>query len=684
MSGFRKLAGCAVAVVLVGGFLFTPVPADAVGGEGEGWPAFGESDGCGSPWMRGPKVERTGALPASTVLRGPHASYFGRTVGQVWDSLKWWDVPMSNGESLRLHERLIPALSQVEENLANAAASGYSYNIVDRYTYGYTARTIGGSNRVSQHTFGNAIDINSTTNPFTTGPLITDMPNWLVSAFTDAGFCWGGNWIDVKDAMHFNWRGPIFTPGMTVLPASYAPLTSAENFSRTMYSDTVPGALADTQFRLLMDGDNDGAVDVVKMNRNGASTVIDVLRASAGFEGCAVSRYVSPTPLEGSVAIPGDWDRDGAQDLWVIDDSDGLSITAFLGSSDFEETESVVVAALAGDEYLAADHNVDGWSDLYILRNEGSVWSIEVRSGADGFATVLTTGSFSGDASLRFTAVDRNLDQIPDLMAVGTAGSVILDGASSFATSESIPVSESGFDDIAGTDFDGDGRHDLVVLSGSSLRVLAGNTALSGMQVTSWFEFPKFLCSGSTLPYPYEGSFRDDESNVHSDDIDAIALTNITRGCNPSLNDRFCPQRSITRGELAAFISRALSLPSSATDTYIDDEASDFEGDIERLVGAGINIACNASGDRFCPDDEVTREGMARFLVQAFGLEASEVDAFVDDGSSPYEREINALAAAGITKGCNPPMNDQFCPDRDVPRQEMASFMIRALRVIDP
>lgn len=591
---------------------------------------------------------------------------------------------MSNGESLRLHKRLIPALSEVESNLAEAAANGYSYRITDRYTYGYTARTISGRYRVSQHSFGNAIDVNSVTNPYRTGSLITDMPSWFVDAWSDAGFCWGGYWISVKDAMHYNWRGPLFTPGITDLPASYQPLTSAENFSRSMHTDTVPGQLADTRFRLLMDGDNDGAIDVINVNRTASATVIDVLRSSTGFQACSVSRYVSPTIASGRVAIPGDWDRDGAQDLWVIDDSDGLSVTAFIRYGDFEETEEVSVPAEPGDAYLAADHNVDGWSDLYILRNTSSGWSVEVRSGADRFSTALATGSFGGDASLRFTAVDRNLDQIPDIVAIGDSGSAIIDGASSFGSSESIPVSESGFTDISGTDFDGDGRHDLVVLSGNSLRVLAGNSRLSGMQVTSWFEYPTYACSTQGLPYPYQGSFRDDESSVHRADIDAIAKTNITRGCNPLLNDRFCPTRKITRGELAAFLRRALSLPGSATNTYTDDGTSEFEGDIESLVGAGINLPCNEAGDRFCPDEQVTREVMAQFLVHGFGLAPSEADAFVDDGNSPYQQEINAIAAVGITKGCDPPTNDMFCPERVVTRQEMASFMIRALSAVGP
>ncbi|MDH4117368.1 MAG: S-layer homology domain-containing protein, partial [Acidimicrobiia bacterium] len=40
---------------------------------------------------------------------------------------------------------------------------------------------------------------------------------------------------------------------------------------------------------------------------------------------------------------------------------------------------------------------------------------------------------------------------------------------------------------------------------------------------------------------------------------------------------------------------------------------------------------------------------------------------------------IQALAAAGVTLGCNPPDNDRYCPDSPVTRAEMATFLARAL-----
>ena len=44
-----------------------------------------------------------------------------------------------------------------------------------------------------------------------------------------------------------------------------------------------------------------------------------------------------------------------------------------------------------------------------------------------------------------------------------------------------------------------------------------------------------------------------------------------------------------------------------------------------------------------------------------------------------FESEIDRLAQAGITLGCNPPANDQFCPLESVTRAQMATFLDRAL-----
>ncbi len=52
-------------------------------------------------------------------------------------------------------------------------------------------------------------------------------------------------------------------------------------------------------------------------------------------------------------------------------------------------------------------------------------------------------------------------------------------------------------------------------------------------------------------------------------------------------------------------------------------------------------------------------------------------DTFTDDDGSIFETDIEWLAGAGVTSGCNPPDNDNFCPDAGVTRGQMAAFMRR-------
>jgi len=117
------------------------------------------------------------------------------------------------------------------------------------------------------------------------------------------------------------------------------------------------------------------------------------------------------------------------------------------------------------------------------------------------------------------------------------------------------------------------------------------------------------------------GTFVDDDGNVHEGSIEAIALEGITRGCNPPVNDRFCPEDPVSRGAMAAFIVRALDLPAGPAGRFVDDDGSVFEADIEALAGAGITLGCNPPvNDRFCPNQAVTRAEMATFLTRMLGL----------------------------------------------------------------
>jgi hypothetical protein len=140
-------------------------------------------------------------------------------------------------------------------------------------------------------------------------------------------------------------------------------------------------------------------------------------------------------------------------------------------------------------------------------------------------------------------------------------------------------------------------------------------------------------------------------------------------GCGTRLA---CPRDTITRAEMAALLRRSLGLADGAN-PFVDTAESFAVADIGALATAGITRGCTAT--RFCPDSPVTRAEMAVFLDRAFDLEPGD-DAFDDDDGHWAEASINALANSGITRGCD---DGTFCPDAPVTREQMATFLRRAL-----
>jgi subtilase family protein/S-layer family protein len=109
---------------------------------------------------------------------------------------------------------------------------------------------------------------------------------------------------------------------------------------------------------------------------------------------------------------------------------------------------------------------------------------------------------------------------------------------------------------------------------------------------------------------------------------------------------------------------------------FFDIDGSPFADDILWAWNAGITAGCAPS--RYCPLSNVSREQMASFLVRALDLTPGGPDRFTDDESSQHEADINALAQAGLTDGC---AATRYCPTLVVDRAQMASFLVRALNL---
>lgn len=87
----------------------------------------------------------------------------------------------------------------------------YRYHVRQGDTGGQNCRAITGGTAHSLHSYGIAVDLNWNTNPYRAdGKLVTDMPLAMIAAIKKIRtrgqatvFRWGGDYIGIKDAMHF-------------------------------------------------------------------------------------------------------------------------------------------------------------------------------------------------------------------------------------------------------------------------------------------------------------------------------------------------------------------------------------------------------------------------------------------------------------------------------------------------
>ena len=141
--------------------------------------------------------------------------------------------------------------------------------------------------------------------------------------------------------------------------------------------------------------------------------------------------------------------------------------------------------------------------------------------------------------------------------------------------------------------------------------------------------------------------------------------------------------RPVTGDTTGAAVRDALGLHSSYFNIALSQRFADvspshsFSGEIFGLSELGITNGCTEI--TFCPDEAVSREQMAAFLVRSLGLEIWEGGTpLIDDDGSLFEAEIDTLYHHGITTGCT---QTTFCPTEAVTRGQMAAFLIRVLAI---
>jgi hypothetical protein len=173
---------------------------------------------------------------------------------------------------------------------------------------------------------------------------------------------------------------------------------------------------------------------------------------------------------------------------------------------------------------------------------------------------------------------------------------------------------------------------------------------------------------GYELP---EGTARFDDvpdASVHATNIHKLATIGVTQGTAASDGTSFAPERPVTRGQMASFISGAASYlgtgqatpasqpPRTDGDLFPDDDGSVHEANIDALASVGV-VAGFPDGT-YRPGASVLRDQMATFIMQTYdwavvvglgGPELGTIAGIVSDANSNHPIAGATLSLSGTT-----------------------------------
>lgn len=194
---------------------------------------------------------------------------------------------------------------------------------------------------------------------------------------------------------------------------------------------------------------------------------------------------------------------------------------------------------------------------------------------------------------------------------------------------------------------------------------------------------------GSYAVLIVQKTFSDIQKHWGKDVIEVLASRHILSGVD---NDRFQPERNVTRAEFAAMMLRALSLEIGTYPVTFQDVSPTAW--YNQIVGTAYHYGLmKGDGRRFRPNDPITREEMAVVLVNAsrtldmkiLGMKMSHTAAsVVAHPSFADSAQISAWAKDAVaqaqTQGWISGMgNNMFAPKNKTKRAEAAAVLYKVV-----
>ena len=213
------------------------------------------------------------------------------------------------------------------------------------------------------------------------------------------------------------------------------------------------------------------------------------------------------------------------------------------------------------------------------------------------------------------------------------------------------------------------------------------STEVSVMSLSANAPSKEYIYAGSKLVATEEPiSFGDQgiASNIFYNDILKIARRRVTLGCG---GGNYCPNDSVTRDQMAAFIIRALGdfyPPTPPSQRFTDVPSTNvFYNFIDEMAIKQITLGCG--GGNYCPADIVAHDAMAAFIIRALHQSGyvptpPATQRFTDvPASNPFYAYIDEYAQRGIWQGCTDgQQHSTFCPSDPVTRAQMAHILVQA------
>jgi hypothetical protein len=248
------------------------------------------------------------------------------------------------------------------------------------------------------------------------------------------------------------------------------------------------------------------------------------------------------------------------------------------------------------------------------------------------------------------------IENVQGTVVTATTGTVVTSGPAGVNRTDTVTYAPAGWNHVYGA---------WAVQAGAGNKVDV-NINAGGLTLTN----PLIIVSGWASP-DLPGAVR----------LNGVPLTQDT-GYYPSVRGSAQELWVTLNQSLVGAVNRLEIIGQTFADVPASYWASSY---IEALYRAGVTGGCSTNPLNYCPDNSVTREQMAVFLLKGalgsgYTPPACTTPTFADvPCSSIFAPWIEDLVNRGITIGCG---GGLFCPSDPVTREQMAVFLLRSVGVL--